>query len=176
MIWKVKSLKPFPWEPCNLLFQLRGTKYSRKRRWVERRPWRWLLACRGLYSLLGLPLKKKKKKKVRGFPGGLFGKESACNVGDLGSIPELGRSPGGGYGNPLQYSCLENLHGQRSLVGCSPWSLKESDTTEQLNWTELNAGSFLCKSASLEFLYVSKFPPYKDTSQIGWRLTLMTLS
>ena len=36
-----------------------------------------------------------------GFPGGSFGKESACNVGDLGSIPELARSPGGGHGNPL---------------------------------------------------------------------------
>ena len=35
-------------------------------------------------------------------------KESACNAGDLGSIPELGRSPGGGHGNPLQYSCLKN--------------------------------------------------------------------
>ena len=42
------------------------------------------------------------------FPGGSDGKESACNVGDLGSIPESGRSPGGGDGNPLQYSCLEN--------------------------------------------------------------------
>ena len=43
-----------------------------------------------------------------GFPGGLAGKESACNVGDLGSDPGLGRSPGEGKGNPLQYSCLEN--------------------------------------------------------------------
>ena len=42
------------------------------------------------------------------FPGGSGGKESACNVGDLGSIPGLGRSPGGGHGNPLQYSCLKN--------------------------------------------------------------------
>ena len=42
-----------------------------------------------------------------GFPGGSDGKESACNVGYLGSIPELGRSPGGGHGSPLQYSCLE---------------------------------------------------------------------
>ena len=46
--------------------------------------------------------------------GGSDGKESACNVGDLGSVPGLGRSPGGGHGNPLQYSCLENLHGQRN--------------------------------------------------------------
>ena len=46
-----------------------------------------------------------------GFPGGSDGKESTCNVGDLGSIPGLSRSPGGGHGNPLQYSCLENHHG-----------------------------------------------------------------
>ena len=54
-----------------------------------------------------------------GFPGGLDSKESTCNAGDLGSIPGLGRSPGGGHGNPLQYSYLENPHGQRSLAGYS---------------------------------------------------------
>ena len=43
-----------------------------------------------------------------GFPADSDGKESACNAGDLALIPELGRSPGGGHGNPLQYSCLEN--------------------------------------------------------------------
>ena len=43
-----------------------------------------------------------------GFPGGSAGKESSCNEGDLGSIPGLGRSPGGGHGNPLQDSGLEN--------------------------------------------------------------------
>ena len=43
-----------------------------------------------------------------GFPGGSEVKASACNAGDLGSIPGLGRSPGDGNGNPLQYSCLEN--------------------------------------------------------------------
>ena len=43
-----------------------------------------------------------------GFPGGSEVKASACNAGDLGSIPELGRSPGEGNSNPLQYSCLEN--------------------------------------------------------------------
>ena len=42
------------------------------------------------------------------FPGGSDGKESACSIGDLGSIPGSGRSPGEGNGNPLQYSCLEN--------------------------------------------------------------------
>ena len=47
--------------------------------------------------------------------------ETVKNAGDLSSIPGLGRLPGGGQGNPLQYSCLENPHGQRSLVGYSPW-------------------------------------------------------
>ena len=65
-----------------------------------------------------------------GFPGDSAGKESTCNMGDLGSVPGLGRSPGEGNGNPLQYPCLENPHGQRSLVGYSPWGHKESDTTE----------------------------------------------
>ena len=51
--------------------------------------------------------------------GGSDGKGSACIVGDLGSIPGLGRSPGGGHGNPLQYSCLENPHGERSLADYS---------------------------------------------------------
>ena len=64
------------------------------------------------------------------FPGGSDGKESLCNVRDLGSIPGLGRFPGGGHGNPLQYSCLENPHGQRSMAGCSPWGHKESDMAE----------------------------------------------
>ena len=45
---------------------------------------------------------------MSGFPGGSDGKDSACNAGDPGSIPGLGRSPGEGNGNPLQYSCLEN--------------------------------------------------------------------
>ena len=50
-------------------------------------------------------------------------------------ITGLGRSPEGGHGNPLQYSCLENPHGQRSLVSYSPWGRKESDMTEQLRTT-----------------------------------------
>ena len=59
-----------------------------------------------------------------GFPGGSDSKESSCNAGDLGSIPELGRSPGEGHGNPLQYSCLENPHGERSLEGYSLWGCR----------------------------------------------------
>ena len=68
-----------------------------------------------------------------GFPGGSDGKESACNAGDLDSIPGLGRSPGRGYGNPLQYSCLENPQGQRSLAGYSVSDRKESGRTELLS-------------------------------------------
>ena len=48
-------------------------------------------------------------------------KNPPARQGGLGSISGSGRSPGGGHGNPLQYSCLENPHGQRSLAGCSPW-------------------------------------------------------
>ena len=65
-----------------------------------------------------------------GFPGGSDGNESSYNEGNLSSIPGLERSPGGGPGNPLQYSCLENPHGQKSLVGSSPGGHKESDMTE----------------------------------------------
>ena len=65
--------------------------------------------------------------------GGSDGKESACNVGDLGLIPGSGRSPREGHGNPLRYSCLENPHGQRSLVGYSPWGREESDMTKRLS-------------------------------------------
>ena len=64
------------------------------------------------------------------FLHGSDGKELACDVGNLGSIPGLGRSPGGGHGNPLQCSCLENPHGQRSLAGYSLWGCKELDTTK----------------------------------------------
>ena len=63
-----------------------------------------------------------------GFPGGSDGKEFACNVEDLGSIPGLGRSPGEGHGNSLQYSCLENPRGQRSLVGLTVHGVEKSPT------------------------------------------------
>ena len=63
-----------------------------------------------------------------GLPCGLAGRESACNGGDLGLIPGLGRSPGEGKGYPLQYSGLEN-----SMDLYSPWGHKESDTTGQLS-------------------------------------------
>ena len=59
-------------------------------------------------------------------------KNLSANAGDIGAglIPGLGRSPAGGRGNPLQYSCLENPLEQRNLLGYSPWRCKESDKTE----------------------------------------------
>ena len=82
-----------------------------------------------------------------GFPAGSDGKESACNAGDLGSAPGLGRSPGGGHGNPVQHSCLENPHGRRNLAGYSLWGHKESDMTEQLSTAQnyyMTQQSHLC--------------------------------
>ena len=64
---------------------------------------------------------------------GLVVKELPANVGHvrhMGSIPGLGRSPGGGHGNALQYSLLQNSHGHRCLAGYSPWDGKELDMTE----------------------------------------------
>ena len=63
------------------------------------------------------------------FPSGSDSKESTYNVGDLGSIPGLGRSPGEANGYPLLPG---ELYGQRSLAGYSPWDRKESNMTERL--------------------------------------------
>ena len=60
---------------------------------------------------------------------GFSNKESACDAADADLIPGSGRSPGGGNGYPLQYSCLGKSHKQRILVGCSPWGCKESNMT-----------------------------------------------
>ena len=95
--------------------------------WVGKIPWRreslptpvfWPGEFHGLYSPWG------PKDSSLGFPHSSVSKESAYNAGDLGSIPRSGRSPGEGNGTPLQYSCLENPHGQRSLAGYSPWGRK----------------------------------------------------
>ena len=67
-----------------------------------------------------------------GFPAGSDSKESACKAGDLGLIPGLGRSPGGGHSNLHQYSCLENPPGPRRLAIYNPGGCKVSDRTEQL--------------------------------------------
>ena len=66
------------------------------------------------------------------FPGGSDGKVSVYNAGDQGSIPESGRIPGEGSGNPLHYSCLDNPMDRGAWC---PWGRKESDATEQLHFT-----------------------------------------
>ena len=86
-----------------------------------------------------------------GFPGGASGKESACHAGDASLIPGLGRSPGEGNGNSLQYSCLENPHGQRSLA--------KSDTTKH---TQSGFFSVLFLSDSLS----ANSPPHIPTQSI----------
>ena len=82
-----------------------------------------------IHTIECYPEFERNKPWYGGFPTGSDGKESACNVGDLDSIPRLGRSPGG-HGHLFQYSRLENPYGQ-SLVGYSPWGCKELDMTEQ---------------------------------------------
>ena len=73
------------------------------------------------------------------------------SVEDLGSIPGLGRFPGGGCGNPLQYSYLENPHGQWSLSGYSPWGHKDLDMTERLNTAQHSIVQFI-KCTEIIFL------------------------
>ena len=69
------------------------------------------------------------------FPCGSVVKNPPASAGDTDLIPGSERSPGGGHGNPLRDSCLENPHGPRRLTGYCPWGLKESDTTEHLIMT-----------------------------------------
>ena len=75
--------------------------------------------------------------KILGFSGGSCGKEPSCNAGDPGSTPGLGKSQGEGNGNSLQCTCPGEFHGQRSLMGYSPWGHKESDVTERITLTLL---------------------------------------
>ena len=100
--------------------------------------------CFTVFSLTSKNTCQKLKKVLLttslGFPGGSDNKASACNVGDRGSIPGSGRSPGEGNGNPLQHSCLEKSHGRRSLIGYIPWGLRVRPwaTTLSLSTTSLN--------------------------------------
>ena len=90
------------------------------------------------------------------YQGSSADKESTSNVGDLGSIPGLERSSGGRHGNPLQNSCLENPHGQRTLACCSPRGCKESDTTEWQSTAQHKRSNtvFKLREASLSEFYV----------------------
>ena len=78
--------------------------------------------------------------------------ESACNAGDLGSIPGSGRSLGEGNGNPLQYFLPGELHGQRSLASYSPWGHKELDMTERLTLSHSLSGNAELQDTEQQFL------------------------
>ena len=80
------------------------------------------------------------------FPGGSDGKESACNAGDLGLIPGLGKIPGEGNGNPLQYSCLENSMDKGAWWATVHGCCKESHVTEQLTLFTVHLAGLLGKS------------------------------
>ena len=102
-----------------------------------------------------------------GLPSGSDVKEPACNAGDLGSIPGLERSPGGGHGNPLQYSCLEN-----PLMRGAWWAIvhrvAESDTTEATEHmlhmaslvTSFRPGEFFSPHNCMSQVLVIKFRTY----------------
>ena len=100
-----------------------------------------------------------------GFPGGSDGKESACNAEDAGSVPGSGRPPGGGNGNPLQYSCLKNST-DKEPGGYSSWGHKELDTTEQL--TRLNITESYSKILSWLECFLSLKTKPASQPQIPW--------
>ena len=91
-----------------------------------------------------------------GFPSGSDGKESTCNAGDLGSVPELGRYPGEGNGNPLQYSCLEN-----SMDGGAWWAAVHGVAK---SWTRLSNFTFTFHFHALEKEMAT------HSSVLAWRI------
>ena len=96
-----------------------------------------------------------------GFPGGSDGKESACKAEDLGSIPGWGRSPGGGNGNPLQYSCLENPMDRGTW-----WTMVHGVTESQ---TRLSVPTGRCLSSTLHIwphVILISAPPINGSIQL----------
>ena len=97
--------------------------------------------------------------------------KNAGDTGDSGSTSGLGSSPGGRHGNSLQYSCLENPHGQRSLEGYHPWGCKESDTTESKHGSSI---MFLSKSFVSVTIMIPLTKPrfHSESLQLFWLPTL----
>ena len=92
--------------------------------WMDGWMCRW---CKGGWVSGWIDVQVHRKGEL---PWQLTGKESARSAGDLGLTPGLGRSPGGGHGNPLQYSCLENPVDRGAWQAIVLWGCKESDMTE----------------------------------------------
>ena len=104
---------------------------------------------------------------IQGFPGDSDGKESVCNAGDLGSVPGLGRSPGEGSGNPLQYSCLENSMDREELGRIQSMG---SQMTEQLSTSMDHSASWLAFCPSLSWiLHCSCWRKGKSLSSLRWK-------
>ena len=127
-------------------------------------------------NVLLLPSSINELSKI--FPGGSDGKESTCNAGQPSSIPGLGRSPGGGHGNPLQYPCLENPHGQRRLVGYSPWGCRKlaitewQSTAKSLTWIWANSGRWwgTGRPSVLQSMRSQRVAHEWETEQQQWNL------
>jgi len=100
-----------------------------------------------------------------GFLGGSDGKESTWKAEDLGSIPGLGRSPGGEHGNPFQNSCLVNPHGQRNLADYSSWGHNELDMTE---WLSTAQPSFWSSSQIHIWLLDHQFSSVAESCPTLW--------
>ena len=101
--------------------------------------------------LINLPRNRLSQRGKSRLPGGSDGKASACSAGDPGLIPGLGRSPGEGNGNSLQYFCLGNLM-DRGAWWASPWGHKESDTTE---WVTLSLSRNMWGCADFSLVWLS---------------------
>ena len=145
----------------------------------------WLGAVHVIWRKYNLYIILNLNPKLWGFPSGSDGKESACDAGDLGLVPGLRRSSREWYSNPLQYLCLENPQGQRSLVVYSPWVCKESDMTEWLStqhnpklkiiflkWNQsLGISSLFFSEQSKTRIWVPALPPRRNIS-VGSLLNL----
>ena len=134
--------------------------------WVRKFPWR--------RDRLPTPV-------FLGFPGGSDHKDSTCNAGDLGSIPGLGRSPGGGHGNPLQYSCLENPMNRgawwATVYGVTKSQIWLSDSAQhsigETTYKHINTYIYVWKivhrNVNRPFLQCKRFPQVSEMfSQNDW--------
>ena len=117
------------------------------------------------HSLLALFLRRILCQALWGFPGGSDGKESACNVGDPGSIPRLGRSPGEGNGNPLQYCCLENPIDGRAWLATVCGVAKSWTRLRNFTFFHLIRGFGTVNKAGDVFLELSCF--FYDPMDVG---------
>ena len=105
-----------------------------------------------------------------GLPGWLSGKEPACDAEDAGDAMGLilrpGRSPGGGHGNPLQYSCLGESHGQRSLAGYSPWGHTELDMTNTTEHADTHSNPGLLALGSALSHHTSEWDKHHERTKL----------